>query len=128
MFGKLLVTQVLCGTCFTPEDWPQWIGQFQGKLPDGTASGGLLRSLGGVPRQTSKKFASEGFCMEISTPRQLLESPGPLLGASLRTPPEVQLPTSPSMSFSSREGWLENCLNGRFSFHTVSILQRNIGT
>ena len=32
----------------------------------------------GVPRQTSKKFAPEGFCVEISTPRQLLRSLGPL--------------------------------------------------
>ena len=27
-----------------------------------------------VPKQTSKKFASEGFGMEISTPNQLLRS------------------------------------------------------
>ena len=57
-----------------------------------------------VPRQTSKKFASEGFRMEISTPTQLLRSLGPLPETSARTPPE--LPRSPSRSFSSHKaGW-----------------------
>ena len=41
--------------------------------------------------------------MEMSTPRQLLRSLGPLPETSPRTP---ELPRSPSMSFSSREaGW-----------------------
>ena len=42
--------------------------------------------------------------MEISTPRQLLRSLGPLPEASARTPPE--LPRSPSRGSSSHEtGW-----------------------
>ena len=58
----------------------------------------------GVPKQTSKKLASEGFRVEISTPRQLLRSLGPLPETSARTP--SKLPRSPSRSFSSREaGW-----------------------
>ena len=71
----------------------------------------------GVPKQTSKNFASEGFRMQISTPRQLLRSLGPLPETSARTPPE--LPRSPSRSGSSQEagrkivlcrgGWLQGC-------------------
>ena len=39
-----------------------------------------------VPKQTSKKFASEAFRLEISTSRQLLRSLGPLPETSARTP------------------------------------------
>ena len=44
----------------------------------------------GVPKQTSKKFASEGFRMEISSPRQLLRSLGSLPKTSARTPRNLQ--------------------------------------
>ena len=51
-----------------------------------------LLEVWGVPRQTSWKSASEGLRVEISTPRQLLRSLGPLPETSARTPlnfPEV---------------------------------------
>ena len=59
----------------------------------------------GVPKQTSYKFASEGFRVEMSTPRQLLRSLGPLPETSARTTQE--LPRSPSKNFSSREAGRE---------------------
>ena len=38
---------------------------------------GLLRSFWEVPKRSSKNFASERFCMEISTPKSRLRSLGP---------------------------------------------------
>ena len=52
---------------------------FQGNALRGT---GFLE-VWGLPRQTSKKFALEGFRMEIPRPRQLLKSSG-ILGNFLR--------------------------------------------
>ena len=53
----------------------------------------------GVPTQTSYEiFASEGFCVETSTPVQLLRSPAPLPETSARTPT------------TSEKSLLEDCL------------------
>ena len=62
----------------------------------------------GVRRQTSLKFASKGFHMEISTPRQLLRSLGPLLETSARMPPNFR-EVPPGASPVTR-------LAGRFSY------------
>ena len=52
--------------------------------------------------------------MEISTPRQLLRSLGPLPETSLRPPPP-ELPRSPSMSFSNRQaGWRTVLVSQRY--------------
>ena len=87
------------------------VRQSQDQLHHGTAFRGTsLKKLEvwGFPRRTSQKFASEGFRLDISTPRKRLRSMGPLSETSTRTPPRTSEKSFQEL-FQS-QGWLEDHL------------------